>query len=44
LPAFSQRSLNYCSGGWGTWVQSDDGFYNCAKERCPNRHEHTLDD
>jgi hypothetical protein len=36
--------LNYCSGGWDTWVQSHDGFYNCTKGRCPNRHEHMLDD
>jgi hypothetical protein len=36
--------LNYCSGDWDTWVQSDDGFYNCTKGRCPNRHEHTFDD
>jgi hypothetical protein len=36
--------LNYCSGDWDTRVLTDDGFYDCTRGRCPNGHEHLLDD
>ncbi|RHW22398.1 hypothetical protein D0Z08_31585 [Nocardioides immobilis] len=36
--------LNYCSKCWSTWVEFDDGFYDCTRGRCPRNHEQTLDD
>ena len=36
--------LNYCSRDWNTYVLIDEGFYDCIKGRCPEGHEHMLDD
>jgi len=36
--------LNYCHRDWDTYVLSDEGFYDCTKGRCPEGHEHILDD
>jgi hypothetical protein len=36
--------LNYCRRDWHTWVLVDDGFYDCTMGRCPNGHEHMVDD
>jgi hypothetical protein len=36
--------LNYCHRDWDTYVLFDEGFYDCTKGRCPEGHEHMLDD
>ena len=36
--------LNYCSKCWSTWVEFDDGFFDCMRGRCPRGHEQMLDD
>jgi hypothetical protein len=36
--------LNYCRKDWNTYVVFDEGFYDCTMGRCPNGHEHTVDD
>lgn len=36
--------LNYCTKDWHTWVLFDEGFYDCTMGRCPNGHEHMIDD
>ena len=36
--------LNYCSKCWSTWVEFDDGFFDCMRGRCPRGHEQVLDD
>ena len=36
--------LNYCPRDWETYVLFDEGFYDCTKGRCPEGHEHMLDD
>ena len=35
---------NYCRADWRTRVLFDDGFYDCTMGRCPNGHEHMIDD
>ena len=35
---------NYCSSCWVIWVETDDGFYDCARGRCPENHERMIDD
>ncbi|MCA1782172.1 MAG: hypothetical protein LC679_08375 [Intrasporangiaceae bacterium] len=46
LAAFNCRvcEQNYCSTCWHTWVEFDDGFYDCTRSRCPLGHEQKLDD
>lgn len=36
--------LNYCSDCWSTWIEFDEGFYDCTQGRCPQGHEQMLDD
>jgi len=36
--------LNYCSKCWSTWIEFDEGFYDCMQGRCPRGHEQALDD
>lgn len=36
--------LNYCPKCWKTWVEFDEGFYDCTRGRCPQGHEQILDD
>ncbi|WP_156391958.1 MULTISPECIES: hypothetical protein [unclassified Nocardioides] len=36
--------LNYCAKCWSTWIEFDEGFYDCTRGRCPNGHEQMLDD
>lgn len=36
--------LNYCSKCWSTWIEFDEGFYDCTQGRCPLGHEQALDD
>lgn len=36
--------LNYCSRDQSTHVLLDEGFYGRTKGRCPEGHEHMLDD
>ena len=36
--------LNYCSKCWSTWIEFDEGFYDCTLGRCPRDHEQALDD
>jgi hypothetical protein len=36
--------LNYCGSDWETYVLFDEGFYDCTNGRCPEGHEHMLDD
>jgi hypothetical protein len=35
---------NYCRADWRTCVLFDDGFYDCTMGRCPNGHEHMIDE
>ena len=35
---------NYCRAGWRTHVLFDDGFYDRTMGRCPDGHEHMIDD
>ena len=46
LAAFCCRvcQLNYCSKCWSTWIEFDEGFYDCTRGRCPRDHEQLLDD
>lgn len=46
LAAFccSSCQLNYCSACWRTWIEFDDGFYDCTRGRCPHGHEQALAD
>jgi len=46
LAAFCCREceLNYCSKCWSTWVEFDDGFFDCMRGHCPRGHEQKLDD
>ncbi|WP_182376445.1 hypothetical protein [Nocardioides sp. WS12] len=36
--------LNYCAKCWSTWIDFDEGFYDCTRGRCPSGHEQLLDD
>lgn len=36
--------LNYCATCWSTWMEFDEGFYDCTRGRCPSGHEQLLDD
>lgn len=36
--------LNYCRADWRIYVLVDEGFYDCTMGRCPNGHEHMVDD
>jgi hypothetical protein len=36
--------LTYCSKDWNTFVLVDEGFYEGTMGRCPNGHEHMVDD
>jgi hypothetical protein len=36
--------LNYCAKCWSTWVEFDEGFFDCMRGRCPQGHEQMLDD
>lgn len=38
------RQRVYCCDCWATWVEFDDGFYDCTRGRCPQGHIQTLDD
>jgi hypothetical protein len=35
---------NYCATCWSTWIDFDEGFYDCTWGRCPQGHEQMLDD
>ena len=35
---------NYCRADWHPTVVFDEGFYDCTRGRCPNGHEHMIDD
>lgn len=36
--------LNFCAKCWATWIEFDEGFYDCTRGRCPSGHEQLLDD
>lgn len=35
---------SYCTQCWATWVDFDDGFYDCTRGRCPSGHVRVMDD
>ncbi len=41
---FPDCGLNYCRADWDTRVLFGEGFYDCTRGRCPQGHEHLLDD
>lgn len=36
--------LNFCPTCWSTWVEYDEGFFDCMQGRCPHGHEQMLAD